>query len=95
MTVAKIKHGEPSEGFGINNFFLLKIYEGFSFSHSRRMEKILTDNQSGKKYMLNPGPQDILDGIISYVPDHLWDYITVDNQEYPNNQSLVRLGSRG
>ena len=46
------------------------------------MENVLTDTLTGQRYMLEPEPQDLLDGIIQYEPSlhgHLWDYITVNN----------------
>ena len=56
------------------------------------MEKILTGSETGQQFMLHPGPQELQEGVVQFVPElhaHLWSYITVDGQVYSNNPELV------
>ena len=56
------------------------------------MDKILTDVETGKQYMMQPSVEEIEDGIIQFVPElhaHLWDYIMCDGQLYSNHPDLV------
>ena len=93
LEVEIIKQGRTLRGVWTKqSIFYKRTHEGFFFSLSRRMERILVDETTGQRYMLDPEPQDVLDGILQYVPalhSHLWDYITVDGQMYSNNPSLI------
>ena len=51
------------------------------------MNSVLTDDSTGRQYMLNPSTQDLEAGIIPYVPElhaHLWTYVTLNGVVYTN-----------
>ena len=51
----------------------------------------MTDEATGLQYKLTPGPQDLVGGIIPYVPElhaHLWTYFTLLGVTYTNQSNL-------
>ena len=51
------------------------------------MNYLMTDEATGLQYKLAPGPQDLAEGIIPYVPElhaHLWTYVTLHSVTYTN-----------
>ena len=55
------------------------------------MNCVMTDEATGLQYKLAPGPQDLVEGIIPYVPEfhaHLWTYVTLHGITYTNQSNL-------
>ena len=55
------------------------------------MNYVMTDEATGLQYKLAPGPQDLVEGIIPYVPElhaHLWTYVTLHGITYTNQSNL-------
>ena len=51
----------------------------------------MTDETTGLQYKLAPGPQDLAERIIPYVPAlhaHLWTYVTLHGVTYTNQSNL-------
>ena len=51
----------------------------------------MTDEATGLQYKLAPGPQDLVEGIIPYVPElhaHLWTYVTLHGITYTIQSNL-------
>ena len=51
----------------------------------------MTDEATGLQYKLAPGPQDLVEWIIPYVPElhaHLWTYVTLHGITYTNQSNL-------
>ena len=49
------------------------------------MNYVMTDKATGLQYKLAPGPQDLVEGIIPYVPElhaHLWTYVPLHSITY-------------
>ena len=60
-------------------------------SHFSRMNYVMTDEATGMKYKLAPGPQDVVEGIMPYVPElhaHLWTYVTLHAITYTNQPNF-------
>ena len=55
------------------------------------MNYVMTDEATGLQYKLAPRPQDLVKGIIPYVPElhaHLWTYVTLHGITYTNQSNL-------
>ena len=51
----------------------------------------MTDETTDLQYKLASGPQDLLEGIIPYVPElhgHLWTYVTLHGVTYTNQSNM-------
>ena len=55
------------------------------------MNYLMTDEATGLQYKPAPGPQDLAEGIIPYVPElhaYLWTYVTLHGITYTNQSNL-------
>ena len=63
-----------------------------SHFYNSRMDMCLIDEATGQQFKLEPSPEDLEQGNISYDPvehSHLWTYISVGSTTYTNQPDLV------